>query len=289
MRAGSSSPRLSLVGQPHHADLRLPHVGDVRLRAVGGEAANDLGRLDERVVGAEGHRAVGRRAGHPEPAPGDALLAGVDDDPPDTVLADGRPTAHLRQDVVAGDGVPVLVDHPLGTPPPARLLVGDTEVDQRALRTKAVPGEVLERGGHRRRDVQHVDGAAAPDLAVDDLAAERVARPGVAVDRHDVGVAHEAQRRRVGIGAVDAGDERPPTRTGLEPLHGEAGAFEVRLQQVGVAGLAARVGRAIVDALVADERLQEFGRLTGQRSCVGGAHTLTLSKRAQGGLTTRTR
>ena len=195
---------------------------------------------------------MGRRAGHPESPPGDALLAGVDDDPPDSVLADGRPAAHLRQDVVAGNGVPVLVDHPLGTPAPAGLLVGDAEVDQRALRTKAGASKVLERGGHRRRDVEHVDRAAAPDLAVDDLAAERVARPGAAVDWYDIGVAHQAQRRRVGVGAVDPGDERPSARPRLETLHGEARAFEVRLQQIGVAGLASRVGRSVVDALVAD-------------------------------------
>ena len=63
---------------------------------------------------------------------------------------------------------------------------------------KPAVGEAPERDGHRRGEVEHVDRAAAPHLAVDDLAAERVALPAVGVHRHDVGVAHQQQRRRVG-------------------------------------------------------------------------------------------
>ena len=42
-------------------------------------------------------------------------------------------------------------------------------------------------------------------------------------DRHDVGVAHEAQRRRVGVAALDAGDERAPAGRRLVALDVEAG------------------------------------------------------------------
>ena len=64
-----------------------------------------------------------------------------------------------------------------------------------------------ERDGHRRGEVEHVDRAAAPHLAVDELAAERIAPPAVGVRGHDVGVAHQQQRRRGRIAALDARDE----------------------------------------------------------------------------------
>ena len=55
----------------------------------------------------------------------------------------------------------------------------------------------------------------------------------------------------------------PRPGPGLEALDVEVGAVEERLEQVGVAGLAARVGCAVVDALVADQRLQELDGLAG--------------------------
>ena len=169
-----------------------------------GQAADDLGRGDQRVVGAVRHRAVAGRAVDAQPAPGDALLGDVDRDVAGAVVADRRVAAGLGEHVLRADGVPVVVDHVLGAPVPAGLLVGDAEVDQRALRPEALVGELAEGDGHRRRDAEHVDGAAAPHLAVDQLAAERVAGPAVGVHRHDVGVAHQAQRRGVGIAALDA-------------------------------------------------------------------------------------
>ena len=77
-------------------------------------------------------------------------------------------------------------------------------------------GEVAERDRHRGREVEHVDRAAAPDLVVDDLARERIAAPAVGVDGHDVGVAHQQQRGRVRVAALDARDEVLAARAAAE-------------------------------------------------------------------------
>ena len=52
----------------------------------------------------------------------------------------------------------------------------------------------------------------------------------------------------------------------------EPGALEVGLQQVGVADLVAGVGSAVVDALVADQLLQELGRRSAE--LLGTRHAL---------------
>ena len=131
---------------------------------------------------------------------------------------------------------------------------------------------------HRRREVEHVDRAAAPHLAVDQLAAERVVAPAVRADGHDVGVAHQAQRRRRRVGALDPRHHRRPPGARLVAGDVESGPLEERLQHVGVARLEARVGAAVVDAFVADQRLQQLGRLAGQR--VGGHRATVRSRRS---------
>ena len=145
--------------------------------------------------------------------------------------------------------------------------------------------QLAEGDGHRGGDVEHVDGPAPPHLAVDQLAAERVVRPPGGVDRHDVGVTHQAQRRRRRVVAFDAGDDGGATRPALEPLDVEPGTLEVRLQQVGVADLVAGVGRAVVDALVADQRLQQLGGRTGERLGIRHAPNLRGSSYTSGAST----
>ena len=73
-----------------------------------------------------------------------------------------------------------------------------------------------------------------------EVAGERVPGPAVVVHRHDVGVAHEHQRRRVGVAALDAGDEARPARLGLEALDVDAARAQVLLEQVDAAQLVAR-------------------------------------------------
>ena len=93
-------------------------------------------------------------------------------------------------------------------------------------------------------------------------AAERVAAPAVGVHRDDVGVAHEHERRRVGIGALDLRHQALAAGLRLVDLV-VARAREVAGEQIDAAGLRARRDRAVVHALVADEQLEEIGDLGG--------------------------
>ena len=94
-------------------------------------------------------------------------------------------------------------------------------------------------GGHRHRrgEVEHVDRAASPHLAVDELTAEGIVPPSVGVRGHDVGVPHQQQRGRGRIGAFDARDEARSSGSGLVALDVETVTFEVRLEQIRAAHL----------------------------------------------------
>ena len=140
----------------------------------------------------------------------------------------------------------------------AGLLVGDGEVDEVAARAETALGKGAEHDGHRRREVQHVDRAAAPHLAVDQLAAERVVPPSVNRDGDDVGVTHQTQRRGGRVRSRDPRDERGPARRRLEALDLDPGRRHDLLDDVDVADLLARLGRAVVHALVADQLLQQL-------------------------------
>ena len=87
----------------------------------------------------------------------------------------------------------------------AVLLVGDGGEDAgRRGRNRASPPTRRDRAGHdrvRRGEVQHVDRAASPQHAVDDLCGERIARPAGRFHRDDVGVPDEGEGRRGGVGA----------------------------------------------------------------------------------------
>jgi len=144
-----------------------------------------------------------------------------------------------------------------------RLLVGDGQVDQRPLRSETAARERLRRHRHGRREVQHVDRAAAPHLAVDELAAVGITAPAVGVGGDDVGVTHEHERRGLRVGALDAGDEAGPSRQWLVALDVEPRSLEVGLENVDAARLVSgRVG-AVVDAAVADQLLEQLGDFAG--------------------------
>ncbi len=137
------------------------------------------------------------------------------------------------------------------------------------LRSEARLREAAHRDGHRRGLVQHVDRAPSPHLharrAVDELAAERVARPALLRHRDDVGVAHERDGGCVAIGSFDAGDERRALRrVGMvEAFDVEPDRSQVAGQRIRVAALVPRVDVAVVHAPVADERLQQLDDLPG--------------------------
>ena len=99
-----------------------------------GEAAHDLGRGDERVVGAERLRPVAGRA---------RARVSFDQNVPFSPTSTGRRVpvgrrhlepARLGEHVVGVHRVALVLEQPVGAPRAVRLLVGDREVDQRALR-----------------------------------------------------------------------------------------------------------------------------------------------------------
>ncbi len=107
-----------------------------------------------------------------------------------------------------------------------------------------------------RRLRLHVERAAAPQLAVDHVAAPRVVLPLARVREHRVDVGEQAQRRAVGL-AAQAGDE---IRALLEPpdeRHLEAGVAQRRGELLLRRTLVARR----VDGVVPDEPREQRGRL----------------------------
>lgn len=138
------------------------------------------------------------------------------------------------------------------------LLVGHGGEDQGTLRAKPAPGEAPERDGHRGGDVQHVDSAPAPNLALDELTAERVTAPIGSVHGHNVGVTEVTKRRRARIAPLDARHERDAARQRLIALEVAAGALEEGTEHGGICRLVTRVVGALVDTGVADQLLQQL-------------------------------
>ena len=173
-------------------------------------------------------------------------------------------TAALGQQVVAADGVGVLVGDPSRAVGAARLLVGDGEVQQVALGAEAAL--------HSERKTTAIDAVRlSMSTAPRPHTSPSISSPPNGSCRHPAGLTGTTSvwpirhsDGAVGIGARDAGDERGATRRRLPPLDVDAGALDVGLQHVGVARLEPGLGGALVDALVADQRLQQLDRLTGQ-------------------------
>ena len=233
-------------------------------RLVTRDARDQLRCFHERVVGLVGHRAVAGRPLHAKARPLRALLRGHDRQ------LRARPDRHahaaeLGHEVVALHVVPGVFGEPLGTPRAQRLLIRDRRIDERALRPEAAVKKALQRDGHRRGDVEHVDGAAPPYLAVDELAGERIVLPARTRDGHDIGVAHEVKARRVLVGPLDAHDEAASPRRRLVPLHLDARCREIGRKEVRAPYLVTGGWRAVVHALIADELLEEIGGLREDR------------------------
>ena len=260
---GVQQVALGVLRDAERLHPRPPQFVEARRRAVVADPLHDGGRGHQRVVRLEWGAAVAGGAVHAELPPGHALLADVDADV-GLLLRAAVEAAVLGEHVVRRDRVAVVVGHPAHAVRAAALLVGHGEVDQVALGAEAGGGQVLERDGHRGGEVQHVHRAAAPHLAVDQFAAERVAAPAGFVDGHDVGVAHQAQGRSVRIGALDAGHQRLALRRRPEGLEVQARAAKVLAEDVRVAGLEAALGRAVVDAAGADQRLEQLHGLPGE-------------------------
>ena len=194
-----------LVGEPDALHEPAPGLVDVSGRLVLGQPPDDLGRLHQRVVGPQRLRSVSGGAAHGEGAPEGALLPGDDGQSDPAVRTLHREPARLGHEVVAAHLVGEMLGQPLGSVGAQRLLVRHAEEHEVAAGAEPGAGQMAEGHCHRRGEVQHVDGAAAPDLAVDQLAAERVVPPVVGVGGDDVGVPEQRQRRRVAVASFELG------------------------------------------------------------------------------------
>jgi len=114
------------------------------------------------------------------------------------------------------------VDQVVGSATAAVLLVGEERHDEVACRTLPRAQDVADRGQDHRIHVLHVDGAAAPEQAVFDLAAERVDGPVARVGRNDIEVTVDDEGRLARVGALDTGHHARAARIGLEHLRPEA-------------------------------------------------------------------
>ena len=93
----------------------------------------------------------------------------------------------------------MLADEPREAVVLVHLLVGGQREDEVAGGAESLAPERRERDGARRDLALHVERAAPPDLAVDEIARPRVARPLLGVGAHRVGVGEQARataRRR---------------------------------------------------------------------------------------------
>jgi hypothetical protein len=206
--------------QPERGDVVLPRVEDARGGPVVGDALDDDGRGDEGIVGAERTRAVPGRAMHGEEPPVPALLSHRYPQLVARRRRDGHAAA-LGDDVIALDRLRLVLHEVFGPVDAPRFLVGDGKVDQGAARLPAAGGEPPRRDGHGGGEVQHVDGATAPDDAVHQLAREGIALPARRADGHYVGVAHEKQRGRLLVAALDPRDQAHAAGGGGVALAGE--------------------------------------------------------------------
>ena len=157
---------------------------------------------------------------------GAALLA-VGEQHGGAVVGERGCAAVLSQYVVGLDGIPVVLNDVFCAKDTAGFFIGHREVDDVAGVTFARPYDFAKRHQHRRRDVQHIDSAAAPNLGCavgrrDQFTTKRVIVPALGTHGHNVGMAHQTQRRRIRVCALVAGDKRCPVRLRLEHLKVDA-------------------------------------------------------------------
>ena len=170
----------------------------------------EVGDVDRRSLPVEGlehpreprHRAAAHRPRRvaSRPAHGRAELAHLLLGHLDRVGADAadveREAAHLAERVThSRQRLWMLLSQEPRAEVAARLLVREHAEDEPSRRHGALLLRPQECRDHHRHARLHVEGAAAPDLAVDELGRERRMRPLLTSGRHDVDVAVEQERR----------------------------------------------------------------------------------------------
>ena len=236
------------------ADLRDERPGRLEAR----ERLQHGARLEQRVVGRVRVRGVTAPAPEAElerrrrllpdaaevvdPAPEDAALS------PALVQREGR-----------ANGVRMGRCEPRHAVVDADLLVGRQREEHVPGRAHALPRE-RGKGHGRGRDVPlHVERAATPHLAVDEVARPRIACPLGRVRENGVRVRHEEQRRPVAPG--EPGDEVCALRGLREELARDAVASEVFLQH----GRRACLVPGGIDRIQTDEVPEELRDLIPER------------------------
>jgi hypothetical protein len=140
--------------------------------------------------------------------PGHPPLRGLHRIEPQVVAQLDREAADLADRLGAAvEEVGVLLDEEpraLGT---AGFLIGHVGDDDVARRLAALASPLADHRQRHRVHVLHVDGAATPEAAVLDLAAERIDAPVVRVGRDDIEVAVNEQRTATLILAGHPGDD----------------------------------------------------------------------------------
>ena len=135
----------------------------------------------------------------------------------------------------------------------AVLLVGEDDQHEVARELHALALRAQERAHEHRDAALHVERAAPPDVAVDELAGERRVRPGLSRRRDDVDVSLEEERLRVA--ARESRDEVRPRRVLRVELRLAARLLEQRLDELDARALVS--GR--VRRVEPDQLLQELG------------------------------
>ncbi len=279
MEAGGG---LEVGGQVVHrsAQQRLQRAvgggGAHRVRETRSQPADQLGEHGHRVAAQGRHRCVAGLAQRDQVDRERPLLADREGQRR-TAVAEGEALAaalvdrHRRPDVG-----PVLEQPAHADVGGAVLLVGDRDEPQVAARPEPLPGQLRHRDGPGRDLVLHVDRAPAVEVAVvvDDRLERRVG-PVAGVGRHDVGVTHERQRRRVRVGAGDPGHEVGPLRLPGHELGLDAGTGQVVAEVVRDQRLRAR--RRVVRGVEPDQVAGDLDRLV-----LVAAHEATLTDSGAG-------
>ena len=235
------------------------HLGNQHLRRrVAAERLDDRCRLDERVVGDRRHRRVAAAAAHVDPERRAHLLADGAE-VVDVVTEDAPLAAAFVDGVIGAHELGVLLHEPREAVVVVDLLVGRQREDEIAGRTEALAPERCECDRAGRDLILHVESAAAPDLAVDEVARPGISGPLLGIGPHRIGVGEERQRRAVA--AREPGNEVEPVGGAADELAGNPAPLQVVAQQLGGDRLVA--GR--VDGVEPEQLLEERRHLLAER------------------------
>ena len=165
----------------------------------------------------------------------------------------------------------VLLDEELRAVVAARFLVRQHGQDDVARKLRCVAGCAQEGGDHHRDAALHVERPASPDPAVDQVAAERRARPALTDGRDDVDVPLQQQGRPVAP-AAQARDEIRPRGILCVQLHLASRLLEQSAQERDAVGLVPRRIRGVE----ADQLTEQLDRC--HRAAIAASRPSTSSE-----------